>query len=411
MGIKGLLRMLLYTAVLSVPLSAASAGAAEVHGRSSTQAIWFNDIFTNQKETDIAEYLQLGITNIDKAGKFSIYGYGRGTQDLNNGQGLKGRLYYLYGDYRDLFNKVDIRVGRQFVNSAAGDAIIDGGKIDLKNVGPVAFTVLGGRNVIFGLNGELSNGGDAVFGVAGDLVGFKGTDLEMGYFAKWTENTDGPVRETLGASFKQYLFNNLKLYSNARYDLYGEVFSEVLAGVKYFPVANLVLTGEWFQSYPTFDADSIFAVFAVSRYQEGVFRADYNISDKIGLNLGYSRQDYGLDGTANVYEAGLRLRPIETLLLNLSYDRRQGFNGALDGGIADVTFDATKELQLAAGLQIDAYARQDIVTTGKEFARKYWGAVKYKLAKNMSASIRVEDDVNHRFENDWQGRAVFNYDF
>ncbi len=392
-------------------LFATNSMAAEIHGRSSTQLLWYNNIFNNRSEQDIAQYLQIGITNIDKDGKLSIYGYGRGSQDLSNGNGLDGRLYYLYVDYRDLFGKVDLRAGRQFVNIAAGNALIDGGKIELKNVGPVALTVLGGRNVIFGLNGELSHSDDAVFGVAGDLVGFKNTDLEMGYFAKWTNGSDGPARETLGGMFKQYLFNSLKLYANARYDLYGEVFSEVLAGVKYFPMSNLILTGEWYQSYPTFDADSIYSVFAVDRYQEGVFRADYRLNDMFSVNAGYSRQDYGEDGAADVYQLGCRIRPIEPLEFNLSYDKRSGYNGSLDGGIIDVTYDATKQLQLAAGLQFDVYTRQDIETTGHEIARKYWGGAKYKLTKNMNASVRIEDDVNPEFTNDWQGRAVFNYDF
>jgi predicted porin len=324
---------------------------------------------------------------------------------------LNGRLYYLYGDYRDLFDKLDLRFGRQFVNIAAGSAIIDGGKVDLKNVGPVAFSVMGGRNVIFGLNGELSHDGDYVLGTAANLVGFKYTDLEVSYFAKWGAGTDGPVRETLGASAKQYLFNNLKLYANARYDLYSEVFSEVLAGVKFFPIANLVLTGEYYQSYPVFDADSFYAVFAVNRYQEGVFRADYTINDKIAVNAGYNRQDYGDGGAADLYQIGCRIRPIEPLVVSLSYDKRHGYNGSLDGGIVDVSYQATKALELAAGLQYDVYQREDIITTGTEIARKYWGGAKYRLAKNMSASVRVEDDVNRQFSEDWQGRLVFNYDF
>jgi len=407
MGFKGLSRILLVVSLLT----ASTAWSAEIHGRSSTQFLWFNDIFTNRTQDELAQYLQIGITNIDKEGKLSLFGYGRGSQDLTNGHGINGRLYYLYLDYRELLGKVDIRAGRQFVNIAAGNAIIDGAKIDLKNVGPVAFTILGGRNVIFGLNGEISHGGDAVFGVAGNLVGFKNTDLEVGYFAKWNGDTDGPVRETLGISAKQFLFNNIKLYTDVRYDLYGEVFSEVLAGIKYFPMANLVLTGEYYQSYPTFDADSFFAVFAVSRYQEGVFRADYMINDKISVNAGYSKQDYGDDGMADVYQIGCRLRPIEQVTVNLAYDKRHGFNGSLDGGSIDVIYDATKKLQLAAGLQFDVYTREDIVTTGHEIARKYWGGAKYKIAKNMSASARIEDDVNRSFSNDWQGRLVFNYDF
>jgi hypothetical protein len=407
MGVKGLIRMLLFTLLLS----ATSAGAVDIHGRSSTQFLWFNDIFTNKTQDEIAQYLQIGITNIDKEGKLSIYGYGRGSQDLTNGNGLNGRLYYLYLDYRDLFGKVDIRAGRQFVNIAAGNAIIDGARIDLKNIGPVALTVLGGRNVIFGLNGEISHSGDAVFGVAGNLVGFKNTDLEMGYFAKWNGNTDGPVRETLGVSGKQYLFNNLKLYADARYDLYGEVFSEVLAGVKYFPTSKLMFTGEWYQSYPTFDADSIYAVFAVNRYQEGVFRVDYTFNDKISLNAGYSRQDYGEDGMTDVYSIGCRLKPIEPVTVTLAYDKQHGYNGSLDGGTADVSWAVMKQLEVAAGVQFDVVTREDIATTGHEIARKYWAGAKYKLAKNMSASARIEDDINRNFANDWQGRVVFNYDF
>src|SRR5512137_2913565 len=105
MGVKWLIRMLLLCSLLV----ATNSMAVEIHGRSSTQFLWFNDIFTEQSQLEIAQYLQIGITNIDKEGKFSIYGYGRGSQDLTNGNGLDGRLYYLYLDYRNLFDKVDIR--------------------------------------------------------------------------------------------------------------------------------------------------------------------------------------------------------------------------------------------------------------------------------------------------------------
>ncbi len=407
MGVKRLASVLL-AFLLS---TSATAWSAEIHGRSSTQFLWFNNIFNNRAQDELAQYLQLGITKLDDQGKLSIYGYGRGSQDFTNGNGINGRLYYLYLDYRDLLGKVDIRAGRQFVNLSAGSAIIDGARVYLKNIGPVALTALGGRNVIFGLNGEISHADDAVFGVSGELVGFKHTDLEMSSFAKWTSGSDGPARETRGGSFKQYLFNNLKLYADARYDLYAEVFSEVLAGVKYFPMPNLIFTGEWYQSYPTFDADSIYAVFAVNRYQEGVFRADYNFNDKFGVNVGYSKEDYGNDGMTDVYQIGCRIRPIEPVEISLAYDKQHGYNGSLDGGTADVSWRVIKALELAAGVQFDVYNREDIATTGHEIERKYWGGAKYKLAKNMTASVRIEDDINREFANEWQGRVVFNYDF
>jgi hypothetical protein len=406
MGIKGLLRLLLCMSLLT----ATSSWAAEIHGRSSTQLLWFINDFNSGRQVELAEYLRLSITSIDKAGKFAIYGYGRGTQDLNKGEGLNGRLYYLYGDYRGLYNMLDLKLGRQFVNLSAGTAIIDGGQADLKNIGPVGFTVFGGRDVVFGFDGELGHEGNYALGMSAYLAGFRKTDLDVSWFRKW--DAGDVSRDIVGGSFKQYLFDNVKLYSNARYDLTSEVFNEVLAGVKYFPTANLVFTGEWYQSYPTFDTTSIFSVFAVNRYQEGVFRADYTINEKVAVNGGYSRQDYGEDGTADVYEVGCTLRPVETVTLGLSYDRREGTGGRLDGGTFDATWDTTKELQLSGGLTVDAYNREFFPSTsGDQIAQKYWLGGKYKLAKNISASLRVEDDVNSTYNSNFQGRFIFNYDF
>ena len=207
-------RMLL---LLSLFCCSAPAWGAEIHGRSSTQFMFFQNELLERRQSELAEYLRIAITKIDKDGKFNIYGYGRANQDFNAGEGGALRLYYLYGDYRNLFDKIDFRVGRQFVNLAAGSAIIDGAQVTLKNVGPVAFTVLGGRDVIFGETGELGDAGNTALGLAANLAGFQKTDLELSWFRKYDKGDI--ARDQLGANVKQYLFNNVKLYGNARYDL------------------------------------------------------------------------------------------------------------------------------------------------------------------------------------------------
>ena len=403
MGIKEVLRLLLCMSLLT----ATSSWAAEINGRSSTQYPWYTDYVTGNKQAEFGEYVNLSITKIDTDGKLSIQGYGRGNQEILNGQGLNGRLYYLYADYSNLFDKVDVRFGRQFVNYAAGSALVDGGKIDLKNVGPVAFSIMGGRNVIFNLDGEASNGHDYVWGVAANLAGVKDTDAELSYFM--TLDQAGVARDTIGATFKQYLLSSLKVYGNTRYDVTSETFSEVLAGVKYYPVSNLVLTGEWYQSYPIFDNSSIYSVFAVDRYQEGLFRADYSLNDKFSINAGYSRQIYGEGPDVNVYEIGTRFRPLEPLQVSLNYDFQNGDGNLLNGGGAELIYTPIKPLDLSGGIQYDVYQRDQ--ATGRDTARKYWLAGKYKLSKAMTASLRFEDDVNLQYSNDWSGRAVFNYDF
>ncbi len=404
-GMKCLLRMMLLPMLV---LTAVPGLAAEIHGSSSTQFLWFNnELLDNKRQVDINQYLRLSVTNIDKDGKFSIQGYGRGSQDLTAGEGLNGRLYYLYGDYRGLYDKVDIKIGRQFVNLAAGSAIIDGAQVDLKNVGPVAFTALGGRDVLFGLNGEIGDPGNTAMGLAAYLQGYKRTEAELSWFRKW----DGGdvARDSLGAAASQYLLNSLKLYGNARFDLVSETFNETLAGIKYYPMANLIFTAEYYESYPIFDTTSIYSVFAVNQYKEGVFRVDYAINEKISVNGGYNRQGYGNGGYADVYHVGTGIRPIEPLKLNVEYDKRSGYYGNFDGFIADVEYDIMKKAQVAAGINYDVYQRDAL--TGDEIARRYWFGGKYKLNKTMTLSSRVQNDVNVRYGENISGRVAFDLTF
>lgn len=407
----GVRRVLCLGALLPLLASSVAAGA-EVHGRSSTQFLWFNNFFNQRKQAEFAQYLNLSVTGVDPAARLSFQGYGRITQDVRNGEGLNGRLYYLYGDYRGLYDKVDIRLGRQWVNYAAGTSLVDGGEITLRNVGPVGFSVMGGRNVFFDLDGEGTSSDDFVFGAAAFLTGLRSTDAEVSYFLKL--DRDGMARNQVGGSFKQYLFDSVKIYANTRFDIVSESFSEVLAGMKVYPTSKLVLTGEWYQSYPVFDATSIYSVFAVDRYQEGIFRLDYAFSNLLSIHAGYNRQDYGeggdgSDGTADVAEFGISIAPVDNLRVNLTYDHRNGYGGDLDGGIAEIIYNPLKALELTAGLHYDVYERDR--STGEETARRYWAGAKYRIGDRMSASVRVEDNVNARFKEDWQGRVVFNYDF
>jgi hypothetical protein len=64
---------------------------------------------------------------------------------------------------------------------------------------------------------------------------------------------------------------------------------------------------------------------------------------------------------------------------------------------------------VAGGITYDVYQRDSM--TFDEIARRYWLGGKYKLAKNMALSGRIEDDVNARFETNVTGRLVFDYDF
>jgi hypothetical protein len=388
-------------------LSAGAALGAEISGRSSTQLLWYNNEFTEKRVFEAAEYLRVNVTKIDQAGKLSLFGYGRGAQSIGPDNEATGRLYSLYVDYRDLADKADLRLGRQFAANAAGSVLFDGLKVDLKNIGPVGFSAFGGRDVVFGLDGELGNTWNTDLGISAYLEGFRKTDLEISWLRKWEQSE--AARDTLGASFKQYLFNTVKLYGNTKFDLPSESFTESLIGTKVYPTSDLVFTAEYYSSYPQFDTTSIFSVFAVNNYKEALVKADYTLSEIFSLNLGYNRQWYGEGAAADVYHAGAGISPVKHLKLNLEYDNRTGYYGTTNGFIADVDYEINKAAQIAGGITYDVYQRDAL--THEEIARRYWLGGKYKLAKNMALSGRIQNDVNVRYTENYSGRLVFDYDF
>lgn len=388
-------------------LAAGTAWSAEISGRSSTQLLWYNDEFTESRVFEAAEYLRVNVTKIDPEGKLSIFAYGRGAQSIGPDHKATGRLYYLYLDYRDLAGVADLRLGRQFVSNAAGSAVIDGLMVDLKKIGPVGVMAFGGRDVVFGIDGELGRPINTDLGISAYLSGFRKTDAEISWLRKWDRSET--ARDVIGASFKQYMFGMVKLYGNAKYDLSSEAVTEGLAGVKVFPTSDLTFTGEYYSSYPTFDTTSIYSVFAVNKYDEGLLRVDYTLNDFLSVNLGYNRQGYGEGAAANVYHIGTGITPIKHLRLNLEVDTRTGYYGNMNGFIVDVDYEINKSAQVAAGITYDVYQRDAL--THEEIARRYWMGGKYKIAKNMALSGRIQNDVNARYSENVSGRMAFDYDF
>jgi len=389
--------------LLAMPVIAES---AEVHGRSSTQLLWYNDIVDASKQMDLAEYLRVSVTRLDDAGKFSLQGYGRAVWDLKDGGEVKDRLYYLFADYKDFLGAADLRFGRQFVNISAGSALIDGVEADIKKVGPVGFVLMGGRNVIFGEDEALTSHSYSL-GFSAYLTGDSMTYFDVSYYRAYDYSDIS--RDIIGGSYKQYFLDSIKLYANARYDLTAEVFNELLGGIKYFPTLNLMMTAEHYESYPTFDTTSIYSVFAVDQFKENIFRVEYTAAAWVDVSVGYSQESFGEGGRAKLYEAGLKFRPSITTTIGLFHDKRTGYPGDLAGYRAYAEYSKFGKWKASAGIDYDSYQRDDM--TGQETAKKYWAAGRYKFAKNMSSSVRVEDNVNINYSRDMQGRLTFDVDF
>jgi len=398
------------------------ARAADVRFQSSTQYLWYTDPFLDKNQSDIVEYLSIGAPAIDNAGRFSAFGYGRISRQFNPGQegvfgnseDVLGRLYFFYVNYALPESRGDIRLGRQFVAVGAGAGTIDGVSASARNLGPLALSVFAGYDVRYRETTDLTRDGDYLLGasVGGSFLkegeALHNTNLELSYLRKYNE-TD-IVREMIGVHADQGFYKKGKAYLDWRYDVMHESNSEFLAGVKVTPFAGLLsITGEYFSSYPTFDADSIFTVFAVTPYWEALGRVDYIVNSRTTLFASYTRADY--DGpTADIGTLGARFQPerVKGLGIRAAADVRQGYPGDLTGFDLSADYALGKAI-LAAGITYDVIQRDSM--TDDFSAKRYWLAGSYQVLKNMTARLRVEDKETRQFRNEFSGRAAVDVRF
>ena len=402
--IMKLLSLSLALLVIALCLPARS-HAAEVSLTSSTQYLWYQDFVTDKHQDDIAQYLRLNVTRLDKEGKASVFMYGRASQQVSSDEGLKGRLYYLYFSYRDAFSDhLDLRAGRTFVNSAAVTGTIDGAYAELKNLGPVGITGFGGREVLFQDKAEVG-GGNSMAGTSVYLNFPKNTHVEASYGTKY--RNDLRARENIGLDYTTTPVDMFSTYGRVKYDTIASKYNELLFGAKLSPLKDLVLKGEYYQSRPTFDNTSIYTIFNVDRYKEISGALEYDINSAFRLNLKYARESFGEGAHANVFDAGVIVRPIKDLVINGSYEKRDGFSGDLSGFRLNAGYDIN-QIKLQAGIDYDDFTRED---SRGDTAKKYWAGAGFQFSKLIGLTARVEMDDNYRDSDSWQGFAAVNINY
>src|SRR5450631_1559813 len=222
--------------IACVPVSSHS---TEVKITSSTQYLWYQDFWADKNQNDVAQYLRLNLTKLDKEGKASIFAYARITKQVTSDEDLQGRFYYFYVDYRDaLKDHLDVRAGRTFVNAAAVSGTVDGLYLNVKNLGPVGVTAFGGREVIFQDKQEIG-GGNAMVGGSIYLDTVKNTHVEVSYGNKYRNSNF--ARENVGLDFSTTPLEMANLYGRVKYDTISTEFNELLFGTKLAPLKDLIL--------------------------------------------------------------------------------------------------------------------------------------------------------------------------
>jgi hypothetical protein len=405
---RGIIRCLLVVSIVfaSHVLICCAEGADQFKFSSSTQYLWGDDLQGNS-DPILAQYLRFTYTPEGK--NLTIAGYGRLWYDFGDSNifdnGFQGKLYYLYLDWAPI-EKLSFRLGRQLIAFTALDqTLMDGARVDLRNLGPIGITFAGGWYPIFNVASDTYwQSGNVLWAVDVHLERVKNLQLGVSFGQKY--NDSDLARQAIGMNFR-YTYKFLSPYAEGRYEWLTKSFDQITAGIDIFPMSNLLIKAEFYQSYPTFDATSIYSVFAVDKYQEYLLQAEYSLDAPVAVYGSYARQVYQDGDNADRWTLGTKFVPLKNLSIDFSVDYRNGYGGNLWGFQLLGDYRVMEKLHLAAGVQYDEYKRPD--QDGNQFARRYWIGGEWLFKKNLSLIGRIEDNVNQNFKHNPLGRVALNW--
>jgi len=380
-----ILRLCCCLVVLSLcGLSAENVLGASLSGKAGTVLEWFDDA---QEDTanPVYQYLQLNVRDIDDGGLL-FRGYGRLADDLANEVDTDSRLYYAYLEKKGIFDKLDFRLGRQFISTTAGASIMDGLQLKYRGAGPFDLEIFGGGDVAYyeGYNAE-----DLIAGaeVSGHFL--KGLDLGLSYLQKWEDSQLS--HELIGFDFDYRQDDLFSVYSETQYSWLTAEVTYFLVGAKYFESSVWSVRAEYLYSLPVFSSTSIYSVFAVNEYEEIMAEADFKISEGLRAFGRYTREFYEEWDDQNVFEAGLEKLRTERFSGYLSgLVRDAGGSQDMIGLKAHAAYLFTSSVEAGVGAHLDVVERRLEDQDDESTNTRLWADLTVFINKKVNVQAKVE---------------------
>jgi len=398
--------------------SAGQAMAVEVSGRASTVVELYE---TPQGETamPVYQYLRMNLKLKDThpgatdAGSAAVDAanpdilvkiYGRVGHDVKKQAVADGRLYYAYLEKNDWADRLDLKVGRQFVATTAGASIMDGILLKFRKFDPVTFTLFSGGDVAYYKN---YNANDLIMG--GEAAGIYKDDLHyaFSYLQKWEDHSMS--HELIGIDGDYEFRQMLNLYSEVQYNVINEGISYFLGGAKYHRNPKWFTRLEYLYSLPVFSTTSIYSVFAVNAYKEVLGEFNYQLAPGLRGFTRVSVEMYEETADAHVYEAGIekiRTEHFSGYLSGVFRDDKDGQD--LKGLKFHTAYLMTKSLQLGVGAHVDVLERRLDENDDETTSQMLWVDGTYYLNKKTSFEAKIERIESDLWDNYYRGRARLN---
>jgi hypothetical protein len=367
--------------------------------------------------------IRLGITH----GDFSIRTYSQYSLDFNSeiaGDPI-GRIYDLHLRWRNIFNILDLSVGRQPIYAGVGRGTIDGGSLRLNiNNGMYTAQIFAGSLVSPFQSGRIQEWNDRRM-IGGQLAvrPIRGLYASVSYMDRHNKREsyiatradslfnpfqvliDGDSREFQLAStdVSYQLATYASLYGRFDYNIDDSKPQRMEFWTRVNITPELALTAEYIFREPLVPLNSLFRMFEIESNQEVEGGIEYRLSDWLTLtgrvaSVLYDDDDGMRIGLSAVSKYG-----------SLSFSRTDGYAGELNS-ISFITYYplSRDRWTLSAGGGYAAYTPADY-EGDSNWALSAIAGISHKISQSFSLDVRGQYITNRVFDYDTRIFLRINY--
>jgi len=369
---------LFFTAFLVITTNLYS---VELKGRLSSE-LYFNEI-NDTSHVSIYERLRADLNlyrNTDSR-TIGFHTYLRWKSDLTNKLSNDPQTY-IYDGYLKLSNYpqgTEIRIGRQFVYSPIGSALLDGLKIKYRIRKSATIELYGGSAVTSVDPEKVQSISD--FGVYGGRLSFRFGSTRLG-ISSLLRQSEGDISSFRFGIDGRYSKNKLNLYSRIALNAYNMRLADLLLRGSY-RFAEYYLSAEFRWREPSVNSSSLFALIEFKRYRELRFEAHRNIWKQIRLISSLNLNLYENDNSV-----GLKFG-LASGNWSLAWQRKSGYGGENNGlvGFGLVKLHYNWELYVSASL--NRYKIQEMQVELSDAYTTTLG-IQTKFGKDITTRLEVQ---------------------
>jgi len=397
--------------------------AQNLNLRLTTTAYMWQRYETPEISTNHLRAYQLAQLTLSK-GNISFHSFVNFSNDFREKQSgdPRFRFYNFYINWRNLFNRVNLKLGRLSVYSGVGVGTIDGIYASTKVAKFLNLNIYGGFLMPEGqklaLNDDPKNnfmfGGQLKFSsgeFSGSLSYFNQHRKPKSYDALRADSLGNVFVQEISLTSAQYNLVSgdlryessiFEVYSRLDYDVSKVKFTrgEISGGVNL--MSRLKLSAGYNYRDPRIPLNSIFSVFSYEVTKEVEAGVHYSISPMLRAYVGFSNVRYADDNSQRIvfgFDAGY-------VFINLA--KRMGYAGELDGVSAQGYYPMfNNRFIINAGLNYASYKLSEGSQRNRDLVVLLGGS--FKPNNSLSFDVQTQYIQNRVYKSDFRVFFKFNY--